>query len=88
MEDIFSFKGITMRDSGRKYLQRNLKKLDIIKFQSTEGKLYVHSKSLATEQLVILYINTKTELDQLKKRMVIMILLLSETEKSIKKRLK
>ena len=39
-------------------------------------------------QLVILYINTKTELDQLKKRMVIMTLLLSETEKSIKKRLK
>ena len=66
MEDIFSSKEITMRDSTRKYLQRNLVKLNIIKFQNIEGKLYVYSTSLTTEQLVILYV-TKTKLDQLKK---------------------
>ena len=37
-EDIFSSKEITMRDSTRKYLQRNLEKLNIIKFQNIEGK--------------------------------------------------
>ena len=67
MEVVFSSKEITMRDSTRKYLQRNLVKLNIIKFQNIEGKLYVYSTSLTTEQLVILYVNTKTELDQLKK---------------------
>ena len=45
MEDIFSSKDIVMRDSTRKYLQRNLEKLNIIKFQNIEGKLYVSSKS-------------------------------------------
>ena len=67
MEVVFSSKEITMRDSTRKYLQRNLEKLNIINFQNIEGKLYVYSTSLTTEQLVILYVNTKTELDQLKK---------------------
>ena len=37
-EEIFSSKEITMRDSTRKYLQRNLEKLNIIKFQNIEGK--------------------------------------------------
>ena len=50
-----------MRGSTRKYLQRNLEKLNIIRFQKTEGKLYIYSTSLTTEQLVILYENTKTE---------------------------
>ena len=36
-------------------------------FQNIEVKLYIYSTSLTTEQLVILYVNTKTELDQLKK---------------------
>ena len=67
MEVVFSSKEIIMRDSTRKYLQRNLEKLNIIKFQNIEGKLFVYSTSLTTEQLVILYVNTKTELDQLKK---------------------
>ena len=67
IEVVFSSKEIIMRDSTRKYLQRNLEKLNIIKFQNIEGKLYVYSTSLTTEQLVILYVNTKTELDQLKK---------------------
>ena len=67
MEDRFSSKETTMRDSTRKYLQRNLENFNIIKFQNTEGKLYVYSTSLTTEQLVVLYINTKTELDRLKK---------------------
>ena len=56
-----------MRESTRKYLQRNLKKVNIIIFQNNEDKLYVHSTSLTTEQQVILYVNTKTELHQLKK---------------------
>ena len=67
MEDVFSSKKITMRDSTRKYLQRNLEKFNIIKFQNIEGKLYVYSTSLTTGQLVILYVNTETGLDQLKK---------------------
>ena len=50
-----------MRGSTRKYLQRNLEKLNIIRFQKTEGKLYIYSTSLTTEQLVILYEYTKTE---------------------------
>ena len=67
MEDIFSSKDIVMRDSTRKYLQRYLEKLNIIKFQNIEGKFYVYSKSLPTEQLLVLYVNVKTELEQLKK---------------------
>ena len=67
MEDIFSSKDIVMRDSTRKYLQRYLEKLNIIKFQNIEGKFYVYSKSLPTEQLLVLYVNIKTELEQLKK---------------------
>ena len=66
MEGIFSSNEISMKDSTRKYLQRNLEKLNIIKFQNIEGKLYVYSTSLTTEQLVILYV-TKTKLDQLNK---------------------
>ena len=50
-----------MRGSTRKYLQKNLEKLNIIRFQKTEGKLYIYSTSLTTEQLVILYEYTKTE---------------------------
>ena len=45
---IFSFKDIIMRDLTRKYLQRNLKKVNIIIFQNIEGKLYVYSTSLTT----------------------------------------
>ena len=56
-----------MRDSTRKYLQRNLKKVDVTIFENTEDKLYVYSTSLTTK-LVILHVNTKTELDQLKNR--------------------
>ena len=56
-----------MRDSTRKYLQRNLKKVDIIIFENIEDKLYVYSTSLTTK-LVTLHVNTKTELDQLKNR--------------------
>ena len=67
MEDRFSSKETTMRDSTRKYPQRNSENFNIIKFQNTEGKLYVYSTSLTTEQLVVLHVNTKTELDQLKK---------------------
>ena len=52
-----------MRGSTRKYLQRNLEKLNIIKFQNIEGKLFIYSASLTTEQLVIRYENTKTETD-------------------------
>ena len=52
-----------MRGSTRKYLQRNLEKLNIIKFQNVEGKLFTYSASLTTEQLVIRYENTKTETD-------------------------
>ena len=63
---IFSAKDF-MRDSTRKCLQRNLKKANIMIFQNIEVKLYIYSTSLTTEQLVILYVNTKTELDQLKK---------------------
>ena len=59
-----------MRESTRKYLQRNLKKVNIILFQNIEGKLHVYSTSLTTEQLVILYVNTKTELYELKKQML------------------
>ena len=62
---IFSFKDIIMRESTRKYLQRNLKKVNIIIFQNIEGKLYVYSTSSTTEQLVILYVNTS--LHQLRK---------------------
>ena len=62
---IFSSKDIIMRDSTRKYLQRNLKKVDIIIFENIEDKLYVYSTSLTTK-LVTLHVNTKTELDQLK----------------------
>ena len=36
MEDIFSSKEITTKDSARKYLQRNLEELNTIKFQNTE----------------------------------------------------
>ena len=64
---IFSSKDIIMRDSTRKYLQRNLKKVDIIIFENIEDKLYVYSTSLTTK-LVTLHVNTKTELDQLKNR--------------------
>ena len=64
---IFSLKDIIMRELTRKYLQRNLKKVNIIIFQNIEGKLYVYSTSLTTEQLVILYVSTKIELHQLKK---------------------
>ena len=63
----FSSKDIIMRDSTRKYLQRNLKKVDIIIFENIEDKLYVYSTSLTTK-LVTLHVNTKTELDQLKNR--------------------
>ena len=44
---------ITIRDSTRKYRQRNLEKLlNIIKFQNIEGKLYVYSTSLTTSYFV------------------------------------
>ena len=36
MEDIFSSKEITTKDSARKYLQRNLEELNTIKFQNIE----------------------------------------------------
>ena len=58
----FSSKDIIMRDSTRNSFQRNLKKVNIIIFQNIEGKLYVYSTSLTTEQLDILYVNTETEL--------------------------
>ena len=45
---IFSFQDIIMRELTRKYLQRNLKKVNIIIFQNIEGKLYVYSTSLTT----------------------------------------
>ena len=45
---IFSFKDIIMRELTRKYLRRNLKKVNIIIFQNIEGKLYVYSTSLTT----------------------------------------
>ena len=54
-----------MRDSTRKCLQRNLEKVNIIIFQNIEDNRFVYSTSLTTEQLVILYVNTKTELHQL-----------------------
>ena len=86
MKDILSSKDIVMRDSTRKYLQRNLKKLNIIKFQNIEGKLYVYSKSLTTEQLLALYVNVKTELEQLKKTDCNYdITLIRNTAKSIRK---
>ena len=80
MKDILSSKDIVMRDFTRKYLQRNLKKLNIIKFQNIEGKLYVYSKSLTTEQLLALYVNVKTELEQLKKQIVTTTLLSLEIQ--------
>ena len=64
---IFSSRYIIMRDSTRKYPQKNFKKVNIIIFQNIEGKLYLYSTSLTTEQLVISYINTKTDFYQLKK---------------------
>ena len=64
---IFSSKNIIMRDSTIKYLQRNLKKVNFIIFKNIEGKLYVYWTSLTTKQLVILYVNNKTDLHQLKK---------------------
>ena len=52
-------------------------------FQNIEVKLYIYSTSLTTEQLVILYVNTKTELDQLKKKqMVTKTLLTLETQQN------
>ena len=62
---IFTSKDIIMRDSTRKCLQRNLEKVNIIIFQNIEDNRFVYSTSLTTEQLVILYVNTKTELHQL-----------------------
>ena len=62
---IFTSKDIIMRDSRRKCLQRNLEKVNIIIFQNIEDNRFVYSTSLTTEQLVILYVNTKTELHQL-----------------------
>ena len=72
-----------MRDSTRKCLQRNLKKANIMIFQNMEVKLYIYSTSLTTEQLVFLYVNTKTKLDQLKKKqMVAKTLLTLETQQN------
>ena len=39
---VFFFKGIIIRESRRKYLQRNFKKVNMIIFQNIEGKLYVY----------------------------------------------
>ena len=39
---IFSSKNIIMRDSTITYLQRNLKKVNVIIFKNIEGKLYVY----------------------------------------------
>ena len=79
---IFSSKDIIVRDSTRQYLLINLKIVNIIIFQKIEGKLYVYSTSLTTEQLVILYVNAKTGLDHLKKQMVTLTLLTLETQQS------
>ena len=35
----------------------------MIKFQKIQGKLYTYSTSLTTKQLVILYVDIKTETD-------------------------
>ena len=52
-------------------------------FQNMEVKLYIYSTSLTTEQLVFLYVNTKTKLDQLKKKqMVAKTLLTLETQQN------
>ena len=56
---VFFFKGIIIRESRRKYLQRNFKKVNMIIFQNIEGKLFVYWTYLTTGQLVILYVTSK-----------------------------
>ena len=56
---VLCFKDIIIRESIRKYLQRNFKKVNMIIFQNIEGKLYVYWTYLTIGQLVILHVTPK-----------------------------
>ena len=52
-----------IRQSTRLYLQRNLEKLDILKFITINCRKYVYHKSMKIEDLMKMYVDLQNKLE-------------------------
>ena len=64
MEENIKSENHEIRQSTRLYLQRNLEKLDILKFITINCRKYVYHKSVKIEDLMKMYVNLQNKLEE------------------------
>ena len=64
MEENIKSENHEIRQSKRLYLQRNLEKLDILKFITINSRKYVYHKSMKIEDLMKMYVDLQNKLEE------------------------
>ena len=64
MEENIKSENHEIRQSTRLYLQRNLEKLDILKFITINSRKYVYHKSMKIEDLMKMYVDLQNKLEE------------------------
>ena len=64
MEEKIKSENHEIRQSTRLYLQRNLEKLDILKFITINCRKYVYHKSMKIEHLMKMYVDLQNKLEE------------------------
>ena len=64
MEENIKSENHEIRQSTRLYLQRNLEKLDILKFITINSRKYVYHKSMKIEDLMKMYVDLQNKVEE------------------------
>ena len=64
MEENIKSENHEIRQSTRLYLQRNLEKLDILKFITINSRKYVYHKSMKLEDLMKMYVDLQNKVEE------------------------
>ena len=64
MEENIKSENHEIRQSTRLYLQRNLEKLDILKFITINSSKYVYHKSMKIEDLMKMYVDLQNKVEE------------------------
>ena len=64
MEENIKSESHEIIESTRLYLQRNLEKLDILKFITINSRKYVYHKSMKIEDLMKMYVNLQNKVEE------------------------